>query len=174
MGRQKWSHIDTSAWLYVGVSIWLHLNQTTKDWRTRGVTLSATKGISERFFAPLRMTQPSGHIIKCTNVMCFRFSPTLRGQSEQRVRAWPAGHYVTVCYPRHRWRTHIAGDSASCSIGTYLAASSMRRLRSSLFSSGTSLVVTRPNTIILPLGTKRSGVEYQHAACHTQGRSHRP
>ncbi len=89
MGRQKWSHIDTSAWLYVGVSIWLHLNQTTKDWRTRGVTLSATKGLSERFFAPLRMTQPSGHIIKCTNVMCFDLAPHFAGSLNNEFELGP-------------------------------------------------------------------------------------
>jgi hypothetical protein len=47
------------------------LNQTTQDWHTSGVTLSVTKGLSEGFFAPLRMTQPSEHNIKCTNVMWF-------------------------------------------------------------------------------------------------------
>ena len=34
------------------------LNQTTEDWHTRLVTLSATKGLSERCFAPLSMTAP--------------------------------------------------------------------------------------------------------------------
>ena len=34
----------------------LRLNQSTEDWYTRFVTLSATKGLSERFFALLRMT----------------------------------------------------------------------------------------------------------------------
>ena len=35
------------------------LNQTTEDWHTRLVTLSATKGLSERCFASLSMTVPS-------------------------------------------------------------------------------------------------------------------
>jgi len=47
------------------------LNQTTEDWYTRFVTLSATKGLSERFFALLRMTRVRGHVVKCTNVMWF-------------------------------------------------------------------------------------------------------
>ena len=47
------------------------LNQTTEDWYTRFVTLSATKGLSERFFALLRMTRVRDHIVKCTNVMWF-------------------------------------------------------------------------------------------------------
>ena len=38
-----------------------------------------------------------------------------------------------------------------------LEASSMRRLRSSFFSSWPNLVVTRPSTTILPWGRKRSG-----------------
>ena len=33
-----------------------NLNQTTRDWHIRVVTLSETKGLSERFFASLRMT----------------------------------------------------------------------------------------------------------------------
>ena len=53
-----------------------NLNRTTRDWNTRNVTLPApvpppteggrqaqvraTKGLSERFFAPLRMTLPRG------------------------------------------------------------------------------------------------------------------
>jgi putative tricarboxylic transport membrane protein len=49
------------------------------------------------------------------------------------------------------------GLSASCSSGTNLAASSMRRLRSSLLSSLRSLVVMIPSTAILPLGMNRSG-----------------
>src|SRR6185369_10452907 len=49
------------------------------------------------------------------------------------------------------------GDSASCSIGAYCAASAMRRLSVSLFSSSPNLVVTRPSTAVLPLGRKRSG-----------------
>src|SRR6185369_1161511 len=43
------------------------------------------------------------------------------------------------------------GLSASWSRGAYFAASSMRRLRSSFFSSASSLVVTRPSTTTLPL-----------------------
>jgi len=51
----------------------------TKDWSPRGVTLSATKGLSERFFAEfilsvvegLRMTRPKDRNGKCTNVLWF-------------------------------------------------------------------------------------------------------
>ena len=53
------------------------LNQTTKDWHTRVVTLSATKGLAERFFAPLRMTPPCGHRIKCAHVLWFDLGITL-------------------------------------------------------------------------------------------------
>ena len=49
------------------------------------------------------------------------------------------------------------GDRHSCSSGTKRAASSMRRLRSSLASSSPRLVVTRPSTTSFPEGTKRSG-----------------
>src|SRR4051794_13333608 len=46
----------------------------------------------------------------------------------------------------------------SCSSGTYLVASSMRRLSASLLSRSGRLVVTSPSTIFLrPRGTKRSG-----------------
>jgi Mg-chelatase subunit ChlD len=49
--------------------ICLKLHQTAKDLRTGVVTLSATKGLSERFFAPLRMTRARGGNAKCTNVL---------------------------------------------------------------------------------------------------------
>ncbi len=49
------------------------------------------------------------------------------------------------------------GERQSCSRGTYFAASSIRRLRSSLLSSSGRLVVTRPSTTCLPSGTKRRG-----------------
>ena len=49
------------------------------------------------------------------------------------------------------------GERHSCSSGTYFAASSMRRLRSSLLSSTGLLVVTSPSTTCLPSGTNRSG-----------------
>src|SRR5680860_813578 len=49
------------------------------------------------------------------------------------------------------------GERQSCSRGTYLLASSTRRLRVSLSSSAPRLVVTRPSTTCLPSGTKRSG-----------------
>ncbi len=45
------------------------LYRTTKGWHTRVVTLSETKSLSERFFAPLRMIRPRGCTIKCTNVL---------------------------------------------------------------------------------------------------------
>jgi len=37
----------------------------------QGVTLSEMKGLSERFFAVLRMTRRMGHSVKCTNVLRF-------------------------------------------------------------------------------------------------------
>src|SRR5207245_8541895 len=50
------------------------------------------------------------------------------------------------------------GDRQNCSSGANFAASSMRRLTSSLFSKVPLLEVTRPSTtILLPLGRKRSG-----------------
>src|SRR5579863_9544771 len=45
------------------------------------------------------------------------------------------------------------GERQSCSSGTNFAASSMRRLRSSFVSSAPRLVVTRPRTTYLSLGT---------------------
>src|SRR5207302_8766520 len=45
------------------------------------------------------------------------------------------------------------GERPRRSSGTYIAASSMRRLRASLLSSCGVLVDTRPSTTILPLGT---------------------
>ena len=50
---------------------WSWLNQTTRDWHSRVVTLSETKGLSERFFAPLRMTRSGDPSVKCTNVLWF-------------------------------------------------------------------------------------------------------
>src|ERR1700733_1416014 len=63
------------------------------------------------------------------------------------VRALPSDVEEKPHWPdRHSW-----------SRGTYLAASSTRRLRSSLDSSSGRLVVTRPRTTCLPFGTKRKG-----------------
>ena len=53
------------------------LNRNTQNWHTKVVTLSETKGLSERFFAEpvlsvvegLRMTRPRDRSVKCTNVM---------------------------------------------------------------------------------------------------------
>jgi hypothetical protein len=45
------------------------LNQSTADGHSSLVTLSETKGLSERFFAPLRMTGPRSSNVKCTNVL---------------------------------------------------------------------------------------------------------
>ncbi len=47
------------------------LNQTTRDWYTRTVTLNEVKGLAVRFFATLRMTRLSGHVVKCANLLCF-------------------------------------------------------------------------------------------------------
>jgi tetratricopeptide (TPR) repeat protein len=49
----------------------MYLNQATKDWHTSSVTLSETKGLSERFFVPLRMTRVRGHGDLCTKVIWF-------------------------------------------------------------------------------------------------------
>src|SRR5215468_11071109 len=50
------------------------------------------------------------------------------------------------------------GDNASCSSATYLVASSMRRLMSTLCSSVPTLVVISPSTTILsPRGRNRNG-----------------
>src|SRR5919205_2300553 len=51
------------------------------------------------------------------------------------------------------------GDNASCSSGTSLAASSMRRKRSSFFSSAARFELTMPSTTRLPRGTNRSGAK---------------
>jgi hypothetical protein len=63
------------------------LNQTSRDWHTRVVTLNpsaepvlsiveglritSVKGLAVRFFAALRMTWPGGRVGKCTKVMPF-------------------------------------------------------------------------------------------------------
>jgi hypothetical protein len=47
------------------------LNQTTRDWHSRTVTLSEAKGLGVRFFAVLRMICSSGRVVKCTIVMWF-------------------------------------------------------------------------------------------------------
>jgi len=47
----------------------VNLNQATKDRHPKVVTLSETKGLSERFFAALRMTCPMDRSVKCTNVL---------------------------------------------------------------------------------------------------------
>ena len=66
------------------------------------------------------------------------------------------------------------GLRQSCFRGTYLAAASMRRFSSSLFSSAGRLVVTMPSTTILPLGTKRSGSKPPERSSSIRGRSRRP
>jgi LmbE family N-acetylglucosaminyl deacetylase len=45
------------------------LNRATKDGHSRFVTLSETKGLSERFFAALRMTRLWGCGVRCTNIL---------------------------------------------------------------------------------------------------------
>ena len=53
------------------------LNQTTKDWHSKSVTLSpsatlrinSVKGLAVRFFATLRMTLLRGSVVKHTNVL---------------------------------------------------------------------------------------------------------
>ena len=68
------------------------LNQTTKDWHPRVVTLSETKGLSERFFAEfilsevegLRMTALDDRLVKCTNVMPSELAVTRPDRPHKR------------------------------------------------------------------------------------------
>ena len=93
------------------------LNRTTKDWHTRVVTLRATKDLSERCFATLRMTVPQSPMRKCTNVICSdlgtppRNTERLTRQKKEgyeqpclhnRSRADPYSPTSSVCY---RWLT---------------------------------------------------------------------
>jgi hypothetical protein len=66
-----WTDEQIAEAVYEGAlfNLLVRLNRTTEDWHTNAVTLSVTKGLGMRFFATLRMTRPSGHIVKCTNVM---------------------------------------------------------------------------------------------------------
>src|SRR5215510_1903542 len=64
---------------------------------------------------------------------------------------------TSIAFPPMPLENPHCGLNASCSSGTYLLASSMRRLSSSLDSSLPLLVVTRPSTATLPLGKNRSG-----------------
>src|SRR5262245_42733804 len=61
------------------------LNRTTKDWYTRSVTLSETKGLLERFFALLRMTITRGHVVKGANVARYDLGQTQRGKARYRT-----------------------------------------------------------------------------------------
>jgi len=64
-----------------------HLNQSTKDWHSRSVTLSpsaslrinSAKGLAVRFFAALRMTLLNGCVAKCTNAVHFDLEWRLSG-----------------------------------------------------------------------------------------------
>jgi hypothetical protein len=59
------------------------LNQTTRDWHSRVVTLSEAKGLAVRFFAALRMTLRNSCVAKYTNVMCSDLvSPGAGGVSD--------------------------------------------------------------------------------------------
>jgi hypothetical protein len=64
-----------------GAAGYSRLDQTTEDWHPCLVTLSATKGLNPRFFAPLRMTMLVGHVVKYTNVMWSDLAAL--------VEAWP-------------------------------------------------------------------------------------
>jgi prepilin-type N-terminal cleavage/methylation domain-containing protein len=48
-----------------------NINQATKGWDTRGITLSEANGPSESFFALFRMTTLRGHVVQCTNLRWF-------------------------------------------------------------------------------------------------------
>jgi len=45
------------------------LMQAAGDGHARSITLNEVKGLSERFFAALRMTKPNEGFVMCTNVM---------------------------------------------------------------------------------------------------------
>jgi len=50
-----------------------------KDWHTRVVTLSETKGLSERFFAALRRARFGVWSVTCTNVLRSDLAHSLAG-----------------------------------------------------------------------------------------------
>ena len=61
----------------------MSVNQTTKDWHSRSVTLSEAKGLVVRFFAALRMTLLNGCVAKCTNVVHFDLVEELENKPGQ-------------------------------------------------------------------------------------------
>src|SRR5437867_1949279 len=60
------------------------LNQITKDWHSRSVTLSEAKGLAVRFFAALRMTLLNDCVAECTNVMHFDLASPAHAKARQR------------------------------------------------------------------------------------------
>jgi len=78
-----------------------------KDWYTRAVTLSATKGLSEGFFAALKMTRFGVWSVTCTNVL----RSDLRDNSRALLSIPPVVEglvlsqndltlqFLSVCYP---------------------------------------------------------------------------
>ncbi len=67
--RAERSESEVKARRCSGPVLPLLLNQTSRDRHTRVVTLNEVKGLSERFFAALRMTWLGGCIVRCMNVM---------------------------------------------------------------------------------------------------------
>src|SRR5712692_9254188 len=69
------------------------LNQTTRDWHTRVVTLSpsaslrinSAKGLTVRFFAMLRMTLLNCYIVMCTNGVCFDLGNEYPGNPFEKI-----------------------------------------------------------------------------------------
>jgi hypothetical protein len=97
------------------------LNQTTKDWHPKSVTLSETKGLAVRFFATLRMTRLSGHVVKCTNVMCsglvtLYYSAQVAGQARgiEEAKRRDLSRFLTFCYDsfRHYRARHIVNPTS--------------------------------------------------------------
>src|SRR5438046_2622839 len=74
----------------------IHLNQTTKDWHSRSVTLSEAKGLAERFFAALRMTLLMGLRYKVYQCPEFWFSLQCRVGGEHRCSPPPSEPYLTL------------------------------------------------------------------------------
>src|SRR5438046_3200579 len=83
------------------------LNQTTKDWHSRSVTLSEAKGLAVRFFAALRMTLLNGRVAKCTNVM--HFDLVALHQLLRREGTWDDAYYATFSHSlRHPLTARIS------------------------------------------------------------------
>ena len=67
-----------------------------KDWHTEFVTLSETRGLTERFFALLRMTRPKGQSVKCTNVLWSDLACAQAQQMYNRLRDAGSRHNLRI------------------------------------------------------------------------------